>query len=44
MAHGAPDRKIGIVCFNHEVTVIGDGTKASQTLAGDKLMDYEYLL
>lgn len=26
MAQGAPDRKIGLVSFNHEVTVIGDGT------------------
>jgi hypothetical protein len=27
MKKGAPDRKLGIVTFNHEVTVIGDGTK-----------------
>lgn len=27
MAKGAPDRKLGIVSFNHEVTIIGDGSK-----------------
>jgi hypothetical protein len=26
MAVGAPERKIGLVCFNHEVSIIGDGT------------------
>jgi hypothetical protein len=39
MAVGAPDRKIGLVTFNHEVTVIGDGSKIPQTIAGDKLND-----
>lgn len=28
MANGAANRKIGIVTFNHEVQVVGDGTKA----------------
>lgn len=27
MSLGAPERKIGLVTFNHEVTVIGDGVK-----------------
>ena len=27
MSIGAPDRKIGLVCFNNEVTIIGDGDK-----------------
>ena len=27
MAIGAPNRKIGIVTFNHEVNVIGDATQ-----------------
>lgn len=27
MAHEAPERKLGIVTFNHEVTILGDGTK-----------------
>lgn len=44
MSLGAPDRKVGIVTFNHEVTVIGDGVKISQTIAGDKLMDYDFLI
>ena len=44
MAVGAPDRKIGLVCFNHEVTIIGDATKAEQTVAGDKLNDYDFLI
>ena len=29
MANGAGQRKVGIVTFNHEVQVIGDGTKAA---------------
>jgi len=31
------------VTFNNEVTVIGDGTQAPQTITGDKLTDLEYL-
>ncbi|CDW73759.1 type a von willebrand factor domain-containing protein [Stylonychia lemnae] len=38
-----PDRKIGIVTFNSEVTVIGDGTQIPITIAGDKLNDYDTL-
>jgi hypothetical protein len=37
MANGAGERKIGIVAFNHEVQIIGDGTQAPQTIAGDHL-------
>jgi len=44
MKKGAPDRKLGIVTFNHEVTVIGDGSKEPQVIAGDKLYNYDYLL
>lgn len=44
MSQGAPNRKVGIVTFNGEVTVIGDGTVAPQTIAGDKLFDYDYLI
>jgi hypothetical protein len=44
MAAGAPDRKLGIVTFNHEVTIIGDGSGASQVIAGDKLFNYDYLI
>ena len=27
MANGAADRKLGIVAFNNEVTVVGDGVQ-----------------
>ena len=43
MALGAGERKVGIVTFNNEVSVIGDGTKAPQTITGDKLTNLEYL-
>ncbi|CDW82116.1 type a von willebrand factor domain-containing protein [Stylonychia lemnae] len=39
-----PDRKIGLVTFNSEVTVIGDGTQIPKTIAGDNLNDYDTLL
>jgi hypothetical protein len=32
-----PNQKVGLVTFNEEVTVIGDGTSAPITIAGDKL-------
>lgn len=44
MAKNAPDRRLGIVTFNHEVTIIGDGSKDPQTVAGDKLFNYDYLI
>eukprot|EP00347_Sterkiella_histriomuscorum_P018210 403346370 len=39
-----PERKIGLVTFNNEVTVIGDGMQIPQTIAGDKLYNFDYLL
>ena len=39
-----PDRKIGLVTFNNEVTIIGDGTKQPLTVTGDKLQNYDFLL
>lgn len=39
-----PDRKIGLVTFNSEVSIIGDGSGAPTTIAGDKLHNYEFLL
>jgi hypothetical protein len=39
-----PERKIGIVTFNGDVTIIGDGTKEPITITGDKLKDYDCLL
>lgn len=37
MAQGAGERKVGVVTFNGDVTIIGDGTKDPMTIAGDKL-------
>ena len=36
----SPDRKVGIVAFNNEIRIIGDGTH-EEILAGDKLNDFE---
>lgn len=44
MALGAENRKVGVVTFNNEVTVLGDGTKNPLTITGDRLNDYDYLL
>ena len=44
MANGAADRKLGLVAFNNEVTVVGDGTQDAQMIVGDKLEDYDYLI
>jgi hypothetical protein len=41
MNTGAPDRKIGLVTFNGEVTIIGDATQNPQVIAGKKLDDFE---
>ena len=43
MSKGAKERKVGIVTFNNEISVIGDGTKNPQTIAGDHLNDIEWL-
>jgi len=40
----SPDTVVGLVTFNGEVTIIGDGSKAPVTVTGDKLKDYEALL
>jgi hypothetical protein len=44
MANGTADRKLGLVAFNSDVTVIGDGTEVPQVISGDKLLDYDYLI
>ena len=44
MANGAQDRKIGLVAFNNEVTIVGDGSQEPQTISGDKLSDYDFLI
>ena len=40
----APERKIGLVTFNNEVTIIGDGVQQPTFVAGDKLYDFDFLL
>ena len=37
-------RKVGLVSFNGDVSIIGDGSQVPQTISGDKLTNYEYLL
>ena len=44
MANGAPNRKVGIVTFNGEVSIIGDGAQPPMIVAGDKLMNQDFLL
>lgn len=44
MSNGATNRKLGIVAFNNEVTVYGDGSQDPLTIGGDKLNDQEFLL
>ena len=44
MALGSENRKVGVVTFNNEVTILGDGTKNPQTITGDRLNDFDYLL
>ena len=44
MANGAGDRKIGLVAFNNDVTIMGDGSQDAMILSGDKLNDYDFLI
>lgn len=44
MGNGASDRKLGLVSFNNEVTVVGDGASDPQIITGDKLFDYDFLI
>lgn len=44
MSLGAENRKVGVVTFNSDVTILGDGSKIPQTIAGDKLNDFDFLL
>lgn len=39
-----PDKKIGIVTFNSDVTIIGDGSQDPQTVTGDKLNNWDVLM
>jgi hypothetical protein len=36
-----PDKKVGLVTFGREVTIIGDGTSEPETVAGDKLSNHK---
>ena len=44
MKSDTPNRKVGLVAFNNEVIIIGDGSKDPKILTGDKLLNYELLL
>ena len=44
MQKNYPERKIGLVTFNNEVSIIGDATQPPIIVAGDKLLDYDTLL
>lgn len=35
---------MGVVTFNNDVTVIGDGTKNPSTITGDKLYNFDWLV
>ena len=37
-------QKVGLVSFNGDVTIIGDGSQIEQVISGDKLKNYEYKL
>jgi len=39
-----PNANVGLVCFNGDVAIIGDGTKEPVIVTGDKLNDYNTLL
>ncbi|KAK3802743.1 hypothetical protein RRG08_012258 [Elysia crispata] len=43
MAQQHPDRRVALVAFNNEVSVMGDGSEQEITVAGDKLNDVEKL-
>lgn len=38
-----PERRVGLVTFNRDVTIIGDGSGEPEVVTGDKLMDQEKL-
>ena len=44
MQAAAPKRRVGVVTFNGEVTVVGDGSAQPKTVAGDKLYDEKELM
>eukprot|EP01092_Planopodium_desertum_P005534 TRINITY_DN231_c0_g1_i2.p1 TRINITY_DN231_c0_g1~~TRINITY_DN231_c0_g1_i2.p1 ORF type:complete len:749 (-),score=157.94 TRINITY_DN231_c0_g1_i2:44-2227(-) len=38
-----PARRVGLVCFNNDVEIIGDGTASPVTITGDKLNNFDAL-
>ena len=44
MAGSNAERKLGLVAFDHEVCIIGDGVEKPVIVAEDKLMSYDHLL
>ncbi|KAH3767756.1 circularly permutated Ras protein 1 [Pelomyxa schiedti] len=44
LARERPERTVGLVSFNNDVTVFGDGTATPITVAGDKLDNYDELV
>lgn len=43
MKTDTPNRKVGLVTFDNEVCVVGDGKDVPETIAGDKLQKYDVL-
>ena len=40
-----PNKKIGLITFNNEITIIGDGSSSQPTIvSGDKLDNFDLLL
>lgn len=44
MAIAAGKRKVGVVTFNNEVTILGDGSQNPMKVEGDHLMNYDFLV
>jgi biopolymer transport protein ExbD len=44
LAKQHPNRNVGLVTFNDEVIIIGDGTKEPVFIAGDKLHKYDEIM
>eukprot|EP00029_Vermamoeba_vermiformis_P006511 TRINITY_DN2572_c1_g1_i2.p1 TRINITY_DN2572_c1_g1~~TRINITY_DN2572_c1_g1_i2.p1 ORF type:complete len:687 (-),score=231.37 TRINITY_DN2572_c1_g1_i2:56-2116(-) len=44
LAKEHPKAKVGLVCFNNEVKLLGDGTQEPLIIAGDKLYNYDAIL
>jgi len=44
LAQSQPGSRVGLITFNNEVSVIGDGTKSALNVAGDRLHNRDELL